>query len=338
MLPVHSKTTLAVVLCGATWSLCALAQVAPPTVLQIDTENHVRYLEDITDVSRFAADPNITTGTTQRNFGKFIVLGDIVAVNGQPAKGTLVFHVRSLTLRTAPNPGEAIADVVRGAVIDQIYEILKSDGTSIGTIMASGLGAGAAPPGAPLALTQGNNTIVGGTGAFLGARGQAGQVMTPTTVADRVASMAEDPANRRGRAGGRARFILHVIPHSVPQIAATASGPAIAHSNDFVLVTASRPAAASEILSLWITGLGPTRPGVNPGQPFPASPLAVVTSPVEVLVNGRSAEVLSAVGLPGAVDGYQVNFRVPPDTARGMATVQVSAAWIAGPAVSIPIQ
>jgi uncharacterized protein (TIGR03437 family) len=48
--------------------------------------------------------------------------------------------------------------------------------------------------------------------------------------------------------------------------------------------------------------------------------------------------VLSAVGFPGAVDGYQVNFQVPPDTRAGVATVQVSAAWIAGAAVSITVQ
>src|SRR5690242_4293063 len=33
--------------------------------------------------------------------------------------------------------------------------------------------------------------------------------------------------------------------------------------------------------------------------------------PVEVTVNGKSAEVLAAVGYPGAIGGYQVNFRVP---------------------------
>lgn len=93
-----------------------------------------------------------------------------------------------------------------------------------------------------------------------------------------------------------------------------------------------------KILSLFATGLGPTRPGVDPGRPFPATPVAVANSPVEVTVNGRPAEVLAAVGLPGAVDGYQVNFRVPPDAARGPATIQVRAAWIAGPSVTVAIQ
>ena len=77
---------------------------------------------------------------------------------------------------------------------------------------------------------------------------------------------------------------------------------------------------------------------VDPGQPFPSSPAAAVNSPVDVTVNGKPAEVLAAVGFPGAVDGYQVNFRVPSDRAKVVATIQVSAAWIAGTAVSIPVQ
>jgi len=47
---------------------------------------------------------------------------------------------------------------------------------------------------------------------------------------------------------------------------------------------------------------------------------------------------LAAVGFPGAVDAYQVNFQVPPGTAKGPATVQLSAAWITGPAVTIQVQ
>jgi uncharacterized protein (TIGR03437 family) len=59
---------------------------------------------------------------------------------------------------------------------------------------------------------------------------------------------------------------------------------------------------------------------------------------VEVTVNGKSAEVLGAVGYPGSVDGYQVNFRVPPDTAKGVAAIQVRAAWVASTPVNIAVQ
>jgi uncharacterized protein (TIGR03437 family) len=125
---------------------------------------------------------------------------------------------------------------------------------------------------------------------------------------------------------------------SWPTVVTTVGGPAIVHSSDSSLVSASKPAAAGEILSLFATGLGPTRTSLAPGQPFPSSPLAVVNSPIDVTVNGKSAEVLGAVGYPGAVDGYQVNFRVPPDISPGAATIQISAAWIPGAPVSISVK
>jgi uncharacterized protein (TIGR03437 family) len=318
----------AVLLVAACCSL-ALGQTAAPTILVIDVENVVQYIQDISDVSRLATDPNVTSAVSGKNFREFLVLGDIVSVNGQPAKGLISFNARQVVLATAPAAGQAISDVARGNANVQTFEILGADSTPIGSIMASGLGAGKAPPGAPLALAQGNNAIFGGTGAFLGARGQAGRATTPQDVPDRVASMSEDPANRRTNGGGRERFVLTVIPMSRPEIVNTPSGPAVTHSSDFALVTPSRPAATGEVLSLFATGLGPVRPGVDPGQPFPASPPAMVNSPVEVTVNGRPAEVLGAVGYPGAVDGYQVNFRVPSDAARGLARIQLSAAWIA---------
>ncbi|MFL6451521.1 MAG: hypothetical protein ACJ746_28160 [Bryobacteraceae bacterium] len=123
-----------------------------------------------------------------------------------------------------------------------------------------------------------------------------------------------------------------------PEVVITPYGPSVAHSDDFSLVSSAKPATAGEILSLFATRLGPTRASLAPGQPFPSSPLAVVNSPVAVTVNGKAAEVLSAVGYPGALDGYQVNFRVPQDAVSGTATIQVSAAWIAGAPVSVPVR
>jgi uncharacterized protein (TIGR03437 family) len=150
--------------------------------------------------------------------------------------------------------------------------------------------------------------------------------------------MAEDPANRRINGGGRILFFLHVIPMDRPQFANTPQGPAVTHASDFTVVSASKPAVAGEILSLFATGLGPTVPAVDPGQPFPSSPLAAVNSPVEVMVNGQPAEVMAAVGFPGSVNGYQVNFRLPADSAKGTASLQVSSAWITGAPASITIQ
>jgi len=316
-----------------------LAQVMPTTILVVDVENQVSYVEDTADATKFATLPNATPAAVLKNFFTSVLIGDIVSVNGQPAKGSIVFHLRKIGLTATPNPGDSIADIGRGTLEVAVIEIQTSAGTPVGSLMSIGLGgAGTPPPGAPLAQTQGNNAIVSGTGAFLGAHGLKGQAVLPNAIPLRQASIAEDPANRRKNGGGSSRFLLTIVPMSVPQIVVTSSGPAVTHASDFSLVSASKPAAPGEILAAFASGLGPTRPGVDPGKPFPSSPLVAVNSPVDVTVDGKPAEVLAAVGFPGVVDGYQVNFRVPPDAAKGTATIQVSAAWIAGTAVSIPIQ
>jgi uncharacterized protein (TIGR03437 family) len=53
---------------------------------------------------------------------------------------------------------------------------------------------------------------------------------------------------------------------------------------------------------------------------------------------GKLGDVLYAGGYPGAVDGYQVNFRVPDGIATGLASLQLTSAWIAGSEVKIAIQ
>ena len=128
-----------------------------------------------------------------------------------------------------------------------------------------------------------------------------------------------------------------MIPMSVPQIVTTAGGPAVFHS-DFSPVTAAKPAKAGEVLIVEATGLGPTVPGVDPGQPFPTDALFQVNSPLDVTVNGRPAEVINNTGWPGLVDTYRIDFRVPDGTTAGMAPIQITAAWIAGPALRIAIQ
>jgi uncharacterized protein (TIGR03437 family) len=297
----RGKTALAMALCAAAGSQFSSAQVAPPVILQIDLTNSVLYTQDTSDVSRYATEPNVTSLTANpRNFHRVEGIADIVAVNGQPMKGTWASASAVMVLRTAPTPGQAISvTVLRQAMAVSTFEILKSDGTSIGPIVASGLFAGDAPPGSPTAAAGGNFAITGGTGAFLGARRQLSVgAAAPGVVTQRFASITEDPANRRGNGGGTVRWIAHVIPMARPEVTMLPSGPAIAHSSDFSPVTVAKPATQGEILSLFATGLGPVTARVDLGQPFPSSPLAVVNAPVEVTVNGKAVEVIGAVGYP----------------------------------------
>jgi uncharacterized protein (TIGR03437 family) len=130
---------------------------------------------------------------------------------------------------------------------------------------------------------------------------------------------------------------LQIIPLCRPEIVVTPIGPSVFHS-DFSPVTSDRPAQKAETLIVYAKGLGPTKPGVNPGDPFPKEPFAVVTSPVEVLVGGKAAQAINQIGAPEAVDTYRIDFRVPDTTAAGMVPIQLSAAWVKGAAVQIPIR
>ena len=307
----------------------ALGQSPPATVLTIDLENFVEYRQDVADPAKYATDPNVTTPTTPRNFFTATMFADIVAVNGQPVKGLYIGRPRGIISSPTPTPGQAIADTAHNSFRDLFFEILNSDGTPIGSITATGLAGGNPPPGAPATLQGSNWAIIGATGAFLGARGQAGSAAGNSP---RAASISEDPANRRINGGGKARFVLQVIPMSTPQIIA------VTHASDFSVVTGAKPAVAGEILSIFATGLGPTQPGVDPGAQFPSSPLQTANSPIEVMVNGKSADVIGAVGYPGSMNGYQVNFRVPTDAQKGTTSVQVIAAWISGPPATFPVQ
>jgi len=123
-----------------------------------------------------------------------------------------------------------------------------------------------------------------------------------------------------------------------PEIVVTASGPAVFHGADFSPVSVGKPAKAGEVLIVMASGLGPTRPGVDPGQPFPQNPLQVVNSPVDVTVNGQLTAPINAIGWPTLVDVYRVDFQVPGGITSGTAKIQLTAAWISGAPVSIPIQ
>jgi hypothetical protein len=322
-------------------AFCLPCLAQSPVILDLDLENETNYLYDIFDYSKIGSDPAAPFPNGGfRSFAISVAVDDVVAVNGKPAKGVFLFKGFGARLNPNPTPGVIEADVTRFAAYDLYVEILQPDGTPIGTITASGMFGGPVPPGAPAmgTGTGANFTITGGTGAFLGARGQ--MVVAPprtTGIARRLASVTEDPSTRRQKIGpSYQRWILQVIPMVRPEFVMTDGGPAVLHA-DFSPVTQGRPARGGEVLIALAKGLGPAR-GHIPGQPFPAEPLAVVNSPVEVLVNGVATDTINQIGVPGTTDTYRVDFRVPDGAPAGTAKVQLRAAWIEGSAVQVPIR
>ena len=311
--------------------MIAFSAASPGQVntLAIDIENIVIYMQDTADVTKWAVSTERTDPLPTQNFVPIIWLADVVAVNGVPAKGTWTVRGTQLIRSTNLTPGQAIADSGAVFFFDWIVDLLQEDSRLVGTIMASGWGGAARPPGASSSILQANMTITGGTGAYLGIRGQAGQ--GGNTIAPRNASMREDPAYRRILGGGKRRYVFQIIPTERPQVTA------VFHS-DFTPVTAANPARTGETLIAQATGLGPTLPGVDPGQPFPAAPLQEVNSPVDVLVNSKASKVLSKIGWPNLANTYRVDFQVPDGTAAGDGSIRLSAAWIEGPQAPLPIR
>jgi hypothetical protein len=313
----------------------ASAQTPQATVLTIEMENVVRYNENFANPQKNGTSTAMEVQTpAPATFFPGTFVGDIVAVNGRKSKGTTVARIYTVGLTSNPSGSQGIADVNRVQTLDILIEIQQADGTSVGTIVLSGSAPGEPPLGAPKAGAAGNFAVLGGTGAFLGARGQAATIMNT----HRSSSTFENPINRRTFPSGLWKLVVQLIPMRTPEVALTATGPAIVHSSDFSLVTAAKPAHAGEVLTLFASGLGPTRPGVDPGQVFPASPAQIASSPIDILVNGKAGDVLYAGGYPNTLDTYQVNFRIPADTAPGTAAIQLSVAWTAGPEAKIPVQ
>jgi hypothetical protein len=302
------------------------------TVLNVQAANAVQYHDDLTDPLKIATQPGVTPRANVVNFYRLIDVSDVVSVNGAPANGLIGFHGVGINSAPAPAPGQAIGDVARSALYQFNLDLVQADGTPIGTIVGMGLGGGVPPPGVPPGA--GSLAIIGGTGAFLGAKGQ----FSYTGSGSRRASMAEDPASRRIDGGGASSWYIELIPMVRPQVTALPEGPAIYHGADFSLVTATSPARAGETLIINATGLGPVQGQTSLGGTFPADPLATVNSPVDVLVNGNRAEVINKVGWPGTTDRYRIDFRLPQSIGSGMTPIQLSVAWVMGPAVKIPVQ
>ncbi len=305
---------------------CAVmfAQTTPvadqPVVITVEGTDSVIYRGTTFDLSRIAKDPGPTTSANTA-FISSAQVADVRTLNGQSAKGIWSYQIiMALPFRTNPQPGQFIADLDSGGFFQCVWQIVSPDGKYIGTLYDNG--SGPSP----------EHTVTGGSGVFLGMTGVHGPMQFVTPIRD--ASTSEDPANRRILGGGNFRIVFTLYPKSRPSVMTTSGVPAVAHS-DGKLVSSSNPAQAGETLTLYATGLGVTIPAVSFGQPFPQGAVSVVSAPVVVLVNGQPAEVLYAGGYAGAIDGYQVNFRIPAPVTPGNASLRLTTAWIPGPQITI---
>jgi hypothetical protein len=300
----------------------AFGQDDTRVTLIVDVDNAVTYRSDVIDPAQRGTSMTQTAVPPNRPFTDALTVGDIVAVNGKPARGLWTSRVHVMGFSPTPTAGFGIADRASGNLADCKWEFLDADGRFVGVLVDGGY--------APHAVT-------GGIGAFFGMRGQMGSPAPanapplPPQRPIRAASTSEDPGRRRVLGGGTARVVFTLIPAERPEIQ-------IAYHEDFSPITSARPARPGELIILRVTGLGPLVPGTLPSgtEPFP-NPAVEVNSPVEATAGGLAADVLNKVGWPGTTNSYRVDVRLPGGIAPGETSLRLASAWIPGPDFRLPV-
>lgn len=192
-------------------AILAAAQASPAPAansvltLTIDVENITTYIGD-SDFADLASDPRATVAFP-KTFSTLVGIGDIVRLNGKPARGTWTVFTALEILAPIEAPGVAIADIARGGIATSVHEIQDASGRPIGSLIGVGMAGGPAPPLSPPNHRFGNLAVVGGTGYFFGAQGIGGETTNPVE-SFRFASASEDPSRRRDHGGGQLRFVF----------------------------------------------------------------------------------------------------------------------------------
>ena len=140
----------------------ASAQTPAATILTVEIENVVEYQEN------FASQQKNGTSTVMEapisgpaTFSPGYFIADIVTINGRKSKGTTLARDLWMNLSGNPSGSQAIADIRRFQAMEILLEIQQADGTSIGTIVLTGVTGGAPPLGAPKSAPTGNFAVIG---------------------------------------------------------------------------------------------------------------------------------------------------------------------------------
>jgi uncharacterized protein (TIGR03437 family) len=119
----------------------------------------------------------------------------------------------------------------------------------------------------------------------------------------------------------------------------TGRGQGVVVDSQYRYVETGNPARPGDVVTIFLTGLGSVRPGVEAGQPAPVSPLAETEVRPVVTVGGVSAEILYSGLAPGFTGLYQLNVRVPAGIAASdRVPVIVEGGGRASQAVTIAVQ
>src|SRR6266545_3964495 len=88
------------------WAAVAFGQNPALVTLEVDVSGGIGYEQDTFDNLKYGADPNAVPRSRVGTWATFHQIWDVVAVNGKPVKGTLVFRSTRLALSPNARPGQ----------------------------------------------------------------------------------------------------------------------------------------------------------------------------------------------------------------------------------------
>ena len=130
------------------------------------------------------------------------------------------------------------------------------------------------------------------------------------TLAMHTAGGVSDPFVLPVATGAPAVFLLTL--DGVPNV------PAIVRWNNNLVVTATNPVHRGDILTIYLTGLGPVSPAVKDGEAGLADPLSITLNNPVVKIGGFDADVLFSGLVPGMPGAYVINVGVSSSTPQGL--------------------
>ena len=170
-------------------------------------------------------------------------------------------------------------------------------------------------------------TNLGGVQVSIGGNPMALYQVSPTAIAGIVpyniptdGSLISVQVNNNGTLSNTA--MLYTGTTSPGAFTLTQNGVgdgAILHGGTANAVTTSSPAKPGEVLSLFLSGLGPVSPAVQAGAAGPSSPLSYLVSGnlLGVFIDGIQATVNYQGLAPGLAGLYQLNVTVPSNVTAG---------------------
>jgi hypothetical protein len=308
----------------------AFAQLASEVTTNVQLENLVFYMDQHGDATKIGTLPGPVPTDPQLGAAlrRYAIIADVVSVGGKQAAGTFLASgiVVAPSNAAQPVPGTTIVDFTRNQMHNMVIEIMTPEKSQVGALYGFWMGAGGSAPGSPAG--GGVLAVLGGTGAYVGVRGQGANVAASGL---RVASMMEDPSRRRVNGGGRLNLGMNLSGAPSAEVVS-------AYHADFTPVTTARPVSSGEVLVLQVKAGWPVRPSLEAGKVFGEDPPHIVAIPVDATVNDVTAEVVNAIGWPGTRDRYRVDVRLPGGVAPGTARLRLNGAYLPGLPFEIPVR